>query len=155
MTNLEQTFLESATRYFRESQSKEIDWEQRRYEIAKDVLIAWYSNPNRIYKTLSPENCTKEAVEVADALIEELKKEIVMLIKEYFYNIECDCCKTLADDSSWCADPEGAKEVADDNSWRTLGGKHYCPKCWHYGDDDNIYTNDGNIWDGDTEEPIR
>ena len=75
MTNLEQTFLESATRYFRKSQSKEIDWEQRRYEIAKDVLIAWYSNPNRIYKTLSPENCTKEAVEVADALIEELKKK--------------------------------------------------------------------------------
>lgn len=53
----------------------EIDWDQRRYEIAKDVLIAWYSNPNRIYKTLSPENCTKEAVEVADALIEELKKK--------------------------------------------------------------------------------
>lgn len=75
MTNLEQTFLESATRYFRESKSKEIDWEQRRYEIAKDVLIAWYSNPNRIYKTLSIENCTKEAVEVADALIEELKKK--------------------------------------------------------------------------------
>lgn len=49
MTNLEQTFLESATRYFREAQSKEIDWDQRRYEIAKDVLIAWYSNPNRIY----------------------------------------------------------------------------------------------------------
>ena len=54
---------------------KEIDWEQRRYEIAKDVLIAWYSNPNRICKTLSPENCTKEAVEVADAFIEELKKK--------------------------------------------------------------------------------
>lgn len=77
-----------------------------------------------------------------------------MLIKEYFYNIECDCCKTLADDSSWCADPEGAKEVADDNSWRTLGGKHYCPKCWHYGDDDNVYTNDGNVWDDDTEKLI-
>lgn len=75
MTNLEQTFLESATRYFRESQSKEIDWEQRRYEIAKDVLIAWHSNPNRICKTFSPENCAKEAVEVADVLIEELKKE--------------------------------------------------------------------------------
>lgn len=40
MTNLEQTFLESATGYFRESQSKEIDWEQRRYEIAKDALAA-------------------------------------------------------------------------------------------------------------------
>lgn len=77
-----------------------------------------------------------------------------MLIKEYFYNIECDCCKTLADDSLWCADPEGAKEVADDNSWRTLGGKHYCPKCWHYDDNDNVCTNDGNVWDDDTEKLI-
>ena len=47
MTNLEQTFLESATRYFREAQSKEIDWEQRRYEIAKDILTAWCSNSDR------------------------------------------------------------------------------------------------------------
>lgn len=53
----------------------EIDWEQRRYEIAKDVLIAWHSNPNRTCKTFSPKNCAKEAVEVADALIEELKKK--------------------------------------------------------------------------------
>lgn len=75
MTNLEQAFLGSATRYFREAQSKEIDWDQRRYEIAKDVLIAWHSNPNRICKTFYPENCAKEAVEVADALIEELKKK--------------------------------------------------------------------------------
>lgn len=78
-----------------------------------------------------------------------------MLIKEYFYNIECDCCKTLADDSLWHTDPEGVEEIADQSLWRTLGGKHYCPECWHYGDDDNIYTNDGNVWDGDTEEPIR
>ena len=44
MTNLEQPFLESATKYFSEAQSKEIDWEQRRYEIAKDILTAWCSN---------------------------------------------------------------------------------------------------------------
>lgn len=48
-----------------------------------------------------------------------------MLIKEYFYNIECDCCKTLADDSLWHTDPEGVEEIADQSLWRTLGGKHY------------------------------
>lgn len=71
MTNLEQTFLESATRYFRESQSKEIDWEQRRYEIAKDVLIALIAKPE-IVLTASD---AKVAIRYADALIKELKKE--------------------------------------------------------------------------------
>lgn len=72
MTNLEQTFLESATRYFRKSQSKEIDWEQRRYEIAKDALAALLSNPTigGVYASYS-----KVAVNYADALIEELKKK--------------------------------------------------------------------------------
>lgn len=70
MTNLEQTFLESATRYFRESQSKEIDWEQRRYEIAKDTLAALLINPTRVYTSYS-----KVAVDYADALIKELKKK--------------------------------------------------------------------------------
>lgn len=72
MTNLEQTFLESATRYFRESQSKEIDWEQRRYEIARDALTALLSNPTigGVYVSYS-----KVAVDYADALIEELKKK--------------------------------------------------------------------------------
>lgn len=71
MTNLEQAFLESATRYFREAQSKEIDWEQRRYEIAKDVLIALIAKPE-IVLTASD---AKVAIRYADALIEELKKE--------------------------------------------------------------------------------
>ena len=72
MTNLEQTFLESATRYFREAQSKEINWEQRRYEIAKDALAALLSNPTigGVYASYS-----KVAVDYADALIEELKKK--------------------------------------------------------------------------------
>lgn len=71
MTNLEQNFLESATRYFRESQSKEIDWEQRRYEIAKDVLIAFITKPEIIVTA----SYTKVAIGYADALIEELKKK--------------------------------------------------------------------------------
>ena len=69
MTNLEQTFLESATRYFR--QSKEIDWEQRRYEIAKDALAALLSDPTIGVNT----SYSKVAVDYADALIEELKKK--------------------------------------------------------------------------------
>lgn len=72
MTNIEQTFLESATRYFRESQSKEIDWEQRRYEIARDALTALLSNHKigGVYASYS-----KAAVDYADALIDELKKK--------------------------------------------------------------------------------
>ena len=75
MTNLEQAFLESATRYFRQSQSKEIDWEQRRYEIAKYILAACYSIPSRLLPQGTPQSYSAEAVKVADALIEELKKK--------------------------------------------------------------------------------
>lgn len=75
MTNLEQAFLESATRYFRESQSKGIDWEQRRYEIAKDILTAWCSNPDRGTGLGIQKNDSAAAMRYADALIEELKKE--------------------------------------------------------------------------------
>ena len=51
-----------------------IDWEQRRYEIAKDILAAWYSNSDRIMRQGTPQSCSAEAVKVADALIEELQK---------------------------------------------------------------------------------
>lgn len=80
MTNLEQNFLESATRYFRESQSKEIDWEQRRYEIAKDVLNVILQLPSPIAEAF---DCNisvmaynvRLSVKYADALIDELKKK--------------------------------------------------------------------------------
>ena len=51
-----------------------IDWEQRRYEIAKDVLAAWYSNSDRMMRQGTLQGCSADAVEVADALIEELQK---------------------------------------------------------------------------------
>ncbi len=47
---------------------KEIDWEQRRYEIAKDVLIAHLHYPR------NKEDMATLSVMVADTLIEELKK---------------------------------------------------------------------------------
>lgn len=48
--------------------STDIDWEQRRYEIAKDILAATYDFP------MDGKSYTKVAVGVADALIAELKK---------------------------------------------------------------------------------
>lgn len=75
MTLLEQDFLEAATKFCKEHNVKddpnikEIDWEQRRYEIAKDVLSALI--PNRY---MSYEQMPGVAVKFADTLIEELKK---------------------------------------------------------------------------------
>lgn len=47
-----------------------VDWEQRRYEIAKDVLCAFLQKYNNGYKMTA-----EKAVECADALIEVLKDE--------------------------------------------------------------------------------
>jgi len=46
----------------RQSQPKQIDWEQRRYEIAREILSHY------------PAMEAVEAVSLADKLIEELKK---------------------------------------------------------------------------------
>ena len=48
--------------------STDIDWEQRRYEIAKDILAATYDYP------IEGKPYAKIAVRIADALIAELKK---------------------------------------------------------------------------------
>ena len=61
-----------------------IDWEQRRYEIAKDMLRTIYMDEGEekrntdsgiAFECQSPENCASEAVKYAIALIEELKKQ--------------------------------------------------------------------------------
>ena len=54
---------------------KEIDWEQRRYEIAKDILTAWCTNPDRGTGLGIPKNDSAAAVRYADALIKALKGE--------------------------------------------------------------------------------
>ena len=62
---------------------KRIDWEQRRYEIAKDMLCAIYmdegnekrsTNPGIEFEYQSLEGNAREAVRYANVLIEELKK---------------------------------------------------------------------------------
>lgn len=51
---------------------KEINWEQRRYEIAKDLYLIAYNDMNPLEPKDAP---AKIAVEFANLLIEELKKE--------------------------------------------------------------------------------
>ena len=53
-----------------EEGNKTIDWEQRRYEIAKDITAAIYTRPN-VKSTLLNYN---QIVAAADGLIRELKK---------------------------------------------------------------------------------
>lgn len=51
-----------------------IDWEQRRYEIAKSMMEAFLSNScSNVYMN-TYENHAQEAVKYADMLIDELKK---------------------------------------------------------------------------------
>lgn len=72
MTVLEQRFLELGSQYFNKQSHKEIDWEQRRYEIAREIH-AQYAQAQ--WYTGSEENSAKDSVRWADALIAELKKE--------------------------------------------------------------------------------
>lgn len=76
----------NGTRYHTsEIETLKIDWEQRRYEIAKEMVSAMWLDDGQAerenkkdgglefeYKTFK--NIAKEAVEMADALIVELKK---------------------------------------------------------------------------------
>ena len=76
------------------------------------------------------------------------------LIKEYFYNIECDVCGELADMESWHTHPDAARLYLGENGFKELGGKHYCGCCWCYDDDNAIVTKDGRRFNEDTEEEI-
>lgn len=77
---LEKQYMETVIRMGRRMQSGEIDWEQRRYEIAKNVMAAMGGavangavnkgamyDPNYI-------SLAKTSVEAASALVAELKK---------------------------------------------------------------------------------
>ena len=67
----------------KESSRSGIDWEQRRYEIAKDMLCAIYRDEGNERRSIDPgiefeyqnlESNAREAVRYANVLIEELKK---------------------------------------------------------------------------------
>ena len=59
---------------FEDVEENLIDWEQRRYEISKDVLSAFLSNSNEMIFEGNPEDHAKDAVVFSDALIKKLRR---------------------------------------------------------------------------------
>ena len=55
-----------------DAEYKEIDWEQRRYEIAKSIMTTTMTNSN--FSINNPKYFAGLVVSYTDALIEELKK---------------------------------------------------------------------------------
>ena len=66
---------EQDTDDYTHTSGKEIDWEQRRYEIAKDILTAWCTNPDRGTGLGILKDDSAAAVRYADALIKALKEK--------------------------------------------------------------------------------
>lgn len=60
--------------FIKEKVEKPIDWEQRRYEIAKVMLSAVFESKDSYGYRITLKEAATEAVSYADALIEELKK---------------------------------------------------------------------------------
>lgn len=82
---LEKQYMETVIRKGRRMSSGEIDWEQRRYEIAKDMMAAIMNNPDIAAGVACepeprediPATLAKLSLTFADALVDELKKNPV------------------------------------------------------------------------------
>ena len=57
-----------------QDKSDDIDWEQRRYELAKELMKGFASNPHNQCVDATTETLAQWSVGGADALIAELKK---------------------------------------------------------------------------------
>ncbi len=81
-TVIEKQFMEAIISLNRRIESDKIDWEQRRYEIAKDALAAMLGNPGLVNGVSDegeptwdvPAPIASTAVIFADLLVAELKK---------------------------------------------------------------------------------
>ena len=75
LTKIEMQYMEAVIgihKEMRKANERSIDWEQRRYEIAKDIYPIVCHDMNPSADKVEP---AKASVELADLLIEELKKE--------------------------------------------------------------------------------
>ncbi|MDE6310189.1 MAG: hypothetical protein K2L96_00020 [Muribaculaceae bacterium] len=85
MTVIEKQYMDSVisiNRMMRKAQDAEPDWEQRRYETSKDLMVAIMNNPdiatgvklNPSSVEDLPVTLAKLSLTFADALLDELKK---------------------------------------------------------------------------------
>lgn len=65
-----------------------------------------------------------------------------MIQKVECFTLECDNCKEIFQDEhsgfSIFVDESSAWEYADNDGWYEDKGKHYCPSCHDFDDDDNL-----------------
>ena len=64
--------------------------------------------------------------------------------KVQMFTVICDNCKESADegtDYSCWNDENGAKDVAMEAGFITENDNHYCPKCYHYNNEDELIIN--------------
>lgn len=82
---IEKQYMETVIRMGKRMNSGEIDWEQRRYEIAKDMMVAIMQNPDITAGMACepepredvPDTLARVSLTFADALIAKLKKNPV------------------------------------------------------------------------------
>lgn len=72
MTLLEKQFMESVINLCRRVQNDGPDWEQRRYEIARDLYVSLHDISS--LPGVDLEDCAKLAVHDADVLISKLRE---------------------------------------------------------------------------------
>ena len=75
-----------------------------------------------------------------------------MIIEKTFYSVRCDCCGEIAGWRYWPDTEDEVKKRANEAGFAFLGGKHYCPGCWHVDEFNRIVTKDGRLYTLDDEE---
>ena len=71
-----------------------------------------------------------------------------MITETTMYGIQCDGCQREFEDSEGYLvynREEEAESEAIDCDWIKVRGKHYCEKCYHYGDNNELILADGVI----------
>ncbi len=78
MTVIEKQYMDAVIAINRRMRDSEIDWEQRRYEIAKEMMpVAYQESRNILLRgvDVDKKDIAQAAVEFADMLIAELQKK--------------------------------------------------------------------------------
>lgn len=75
--------------------------------------------------------------------------------------LSCDCCGEVfsTDDGFSCYVGDDGSRIwndADNDEWLEFEGRHYCPDCYSFDEDDEniVITKDGHKYDWETEEEI-
>lgn len=62
-------------------------------------------------------------------------------LHEIFHAVRCDRCGETHEGYEgyeYHADEQGAWESAEEDDWIEVDGKHYCPRCYHEENDENV-----------------